>query len=179
MRQCHQCQIHGNLNHLPPTVLNSLSSPWPFAAWEIDIIGEIRPNALNGHKYIVVAIDYFSRWIEAESFGTLTAKHMEKFIENSLISRYKVPHHIMTDNGVQFQAEKAELLQRYGIEHHKFSPYRPQANGAVKAANKNIKQILSKMVKFIEKSVIYRYGVPHHIVTDNGVQFQAETAELL
>ena len=63
VRQCHQCQIHGNPNHLTPTVLNSLLSPWPFAACEIDIIGEIRPNASNGHKYIVVAIDYFSRWI--------------------------------------------------------------------------------------------------------------------
>ena len=50
VRQCHQCQIHGNLSHLPPIVLNSLSSPWPFTAWRIDIIGEIRPNDSNGHK---------------------------------------------------------------------------------------------------------------------------------
>ena len=110
VRQCHQCQVHGNLNHLPPIVLSSLSSPWPFTAWGINIIGEIRSNALNGHKYIVVAMDYFSRWIEAESFGTLKAKQMAKFINKSLICRYGVPHHIMTDNGVQFQAEIAELL---------------------------------------------------------------------
>ena len=95
MRQCHQCQIHGNLNHLPPTVLSSLSSPWPFAAWEIYIIGEIRADASNGHKYIVVAIDYFSRWIEAESFGTLKARQKAKFIEKSLICRYGV-----VDSGV-------------------------------------------------------------------------------
>ena len=81
-------------------MLNSLSSLWPFAAWGIDIIGEIRPNASNGHKYIVVAIDYFSRWIEAESFGTLKAKQIAKFIEKSLVYRYRVPHHIVTDNGV-------------------------------------------------------------------------------
>ena len=86
-----------------------------------------------------MAIDYFSRWIEADSFGTLKAKQMEKFIENSLISIYGVPHHIVTDNGVQFQTKIAELLQRYGIEHHKSSPYKPQANGAVEAANKNVK----------------------------------------
>ena len=139
VRQCHQCQIHGNLNHLPPTVLNSLSSPWPFEAWGIYIIGEIRLNASNGHKYIVLAIDYFLRWIEAESFGTLKAKQMAKFIEKNLICRYGVPHHIVTDNGVQFQAETTELLQRYGIEHHKSSPYRPQGNGAVEASNKNVK----------------------------------------
>ena len=86
-----------------------------------------------------MAIDYFSRWIEAESFATLKAKQMAKFIEKSLICRYGVPHHIVTDNGVQLQAETAELLQKYGIEHHKSSPYRPQDNGAVEAANKNVK----------------------------------------
>ena len=72
---------------------------------------------------------------------------MAKFIEKNLIYRYGVPHHIVTDNGVQFQAETAELLQRYGIEHNKSSPYRPQANRAVEATNKNVKRILSKMVK--------------------------------
>ena len=115
-------------------MLNSLSSPWPFATWGIDIIGEIRPNASNGHKYIVVAIDYFSRWIEAESFGTLKAKRMAKFIEKNLICRYGVPHHIVTNNSVQFQAETIELLQRYGIEHHIVI-----SNGAVETANKNVK----------------------------------------
>ena len=87
-----------------------MSSPWPFAAWEIDITGEIRPNASNGHKYIVVAINYFSRWIEAESFSTLKAKQMAKFIEKSLICIYGVPHHVVIDNGVQFQAKTIELL---------------------------------------------------------------------
>ena len=72
---------------------------------------------------------------------------MAKFIEKSLIYRYRVSHHIVTDNGVQFQVETTELLQRYGIEHHKSSPYRPQANGAVEVANKNVKRFLSKMVK--------------------------------
>ena len=93
----------------------------------------------------MVVIDYFSRWIEAESFATLKAKQMVKFIEKSLICRYGVPHHIVTDNGVQFQAETAEMLQKYGIKHHKSSPYRPRANGAVEAANKNVKRILSKV----------------------------------
>ena len=94
-----------------------------------------------------MAIDYFSTWIEEESFGTLKAKQMAKFIEKSLICRYRVPHHIVTDNGVQFQVKTAELLQRYSIEYHKSSPYRPQPNGVVESANKNVKRILSKMVK--------------------------------
>ena len=72
---------------------------------------------------------------------------MAKFIEKNLICRYGVLHHIVTDNGIQFQAETAELLQRYGIKHHKSLPYRPQANGVVEAAKKNVKRILLKMVK--------------------------------
>ena len=70
-----------------------------------------------------MAIDYFSKWIEAESFSNLKAKQMAKFIEKSLICRYGVPYHIVIDNGVQFQVETTELLQRYNIKHHKSSPY--------------------------------------------------------
>ena len=77
-----------------------MSSPWPFTACRIDIIGEIRPNATNEHKFIVVAIDYLSKWVEAESFNKLGAKQMAKFIEKQVICRYGVPHHVVTDNGV-------------------------------------------------------------------------------
>ena len=72
---------------------------------------------------------------------------MARFIERNIICRYGLPYHVVTDNGVQFRAEMAALLKEYKIEHHRSSPYRPQANGAVEAANKNVKKILSKMVK--------------------------------
>ena len=72
---------------------------------------------------------------------------MARFIERNIICRYGLPHHIVSDNGVQFQSETTALLRHYKIEHHRSSPYRPQANGAVEAANKNIKRILVKMVE--------------------------------
>lgn len=146
VKACHKCQVHGNLDHLPPSELHGLTSPWPFSAWGIDIIGEIRPHASNGHQYIVVAIDYFSKWVEAESFKKLGAKQMAKFIQKNIICRYGVPHHVVTDNGVQFKGETEDLFEKYKIEHHRSSAYRPQANGAVEAANKNIKRILAKTV---------------------------------
>ena len=94
--------MHGNLNHLPPTVLNNLSFPWPFVAWVIDIIGEIKPIALNRHKYIVVAINYFSRRVEAKSFSILKVRQMARLIKKSFICRHGVPNHIVIDNWVQF-----------------------------------------------------------------------------
>ena len=99
VKHCHNCQTHGNLNHLPPTELHRLSEPWPFLAWGIDIVGEVKPHASNGHRFIVVAVDYFSKWVEAESFRNVTAKQMAIFISRNIICRHGMPHHVVKDNG--------------------------------------------------------------------------------
>ena len=95
----------------------------------------------------MVAIDYFSKWVEAESYATVGSKQITRFIKQNIICRYGLPHHVVTDNGVQFRAEITVLLKEYKIEHHKSSSYRPQVNGAVEAANKNVNRILSKMLE--------------------------------
>ena len=91
-----------------------------------------------------MAIDYFSKWVEAESYATVGSRQMARLIEKNIICRYGLPHHVVTDNGVQFRVDTEVLLKEYKIEHHRSSPYRPQANGAVEAVNKNIKRILAK-----------------------------------
>ena len=95
-----------------------MTSLWPFAVWGIDIIGEVRPKTLNGHCYIIVAIDYFSKWVEAESYATVGSRQMARFIEKNIIYRYGLPYHVVTDNGVQFKADTEVLLKEYKIEHH-------------------------------------------------------------
>jgi hypothetical protein len=143
-KKCHQCQIHSNLNHLPPKELYNMTSPWPFSVWGIDIIGMITPKASNGHEFILVAIDYFTKWVEAASFSILKAKHVARFIENNIICRYRVPYEIVSDNGMHFEDEVQRILQKYGVKHHKSSLYRPQTNGAVESTKKNVKVILEK-----------------------------------
>ena len=66
-RTCHKCQVYADKIHIPPVPLNVLTAPWPFAMWGIDMIGEIKPTASNGHRFILVAIDYFTKWVEAAS----------------------------------------------------------------------------------------------------------------
>ncbi|RVW88181.1 hypothetical protein CK203_042909 [Vitis vinifera] len=56
-----ECQIHGDLIHVPPSELHALTSPWPFSVWGIDIIGKISPKSSSGHEFILVAIDYFTK----------------------------------------------------------------------------------------------------------------------
>ena len=110
------------------------------------MIGRIAPKASNGHKYILVAIDYFTKWVEAASYYVLKAKHMALFLENNIICRFGVRKEIISDNGSHFEGEVRRVMEEYGIEHHKSSPYRLQANGIVEVANKNVKDILAKMV---------------------------------
>ncbi|GAU40233.1 hypothetical protein TSUD_219430 [Trifolium subterraneum] len=146
-RKCHKCQIYADKMHLPPTSLNVLSSPWPFSMWGIDMIGRIEPKASNGHRFILVAIDYFTKWVEAASYANVTKQVVVRFIKNHIICRYGVPNKIITDNGTNLNNKMMkDLCDEFKVEHHNSSPYRPQMNGAVEAANKNIKKIVQKMV---------------------------------
>ncbi|WJZ87890.1 hypothetical protein VitviT2T_007238 [Vitis vinifera] len=147
VQRCPECQTHGDLIHAPPSELHALTSPWPFSVWGIDIIGKVSPKSSSGHEFILVAIDYFTKWVEATSYAKLTSARVASFIRSHIICRYGVPHELISDRGVHFRAEVDTLLQKCGIRHHRSSAYRPQTNGAVEAANKNIKKILRKMVE--------------------------------
>ena len=84
---------------MPLVPLNVLTAPWPFIMWGIDMIGEIRPISSNGHHFILVAIDYFTKWVEAASFASVTKNIVAQFIRYNLICRYGIPERIITDNG--------------------------------------------------------------------------------
>ena len=71
-RTYHKFQIYVDKVHIPLVPLNVLTALWPFTMWGIDMIGEIRPTASNGHRFILVAINYFTKWVEAASFATVT-----------------------------------------------------------------------------------------------------------
>ncbi|CAN0916907.1 Retrovirus-related Pol polyprotein from transposon 297 [Linum grandiflorum] len=147
VRRCHKCQIYADERHVAPSFLHVMSSPWPFAAWGIDVIGMIEPKASNGHRFILVAIDYFTKWVEAASYVNITKSVVTKFIKKEIICRYGLPERIITDNAKNLNNKMMdELCSRFKIKHHNSVPYRPKMNGAVEAANKNIKKIVQKMV---------------------------------
>ena len=64
VQKCHKCQVHDDLIRVPPHELNAMSSPCPFVGWGMDVIGLIDVVASNRHKFILVAIDYFTKWVE-------------------------------------------------------------------------------------------------------------------
>ncbi|XP_050916132.1 uncharacterized protein LOC127131245, partial [Lathyrus oleraceus] len=137
---------HANGHAMAKKILravNVLTSPWPFSMWGIDMIGAIEPKASNGHRFILVAIDYFTKWVEAASYANVTKQVVARFLKKEIICRYGIPNRIITDNGTNLNNKTMkELCESFKIEHHNSSPYRPKMNGAVEAANKNIKKIL-------------------------------------
>ncbi|XP_070048920.1 uncharacterized protein [Nicotiana tomentosiformis] len=128
--KCHQFQVYGDLIHSPPSELHTMSAPWPFVAWGMDVIRPIEPAASNEHRFILVAIDYFTKWVEAVTFKSVTKKAVVDFVHSNIICRFGIPKIIITDNAANLNSH---LMK--------------EANGAVEAANKNIKKILHKMVQ--------------------------------
>ncbi|XP_070028840.1 uncharacterized protein [Nicotiana sylvestris] len=76
-----------------------MSTPWPFVAWGMDVIGPIEPATSNGHKFILVAIDYFTKWVEAKTFKSVIKKAAVDFVHSNIICRFGIPKVIITDNG--------------------------------------------------------------------------------
>ena len=102
--------MHGDLIHMPPSELHALTSSWPFSVWDIDIIGKISPKSSRGHEYILVPIDYFTKWVEAASYAKLTTAKVAKFIRSHIICQYRVPHELILDRGTHFKGEVDTLV---------------------------------------------------------------------
>ena len=139
--------VHGDLIKVPPHELNAMSSPCPFTAWGMDVIGKSKHAASNCDRLILVAIDYFTKWVEAASYKAVRKKVVANFVRNKLICHFGVPESLITNNGANLNRHlMKEICEQFKITHRNSTAYRPQMNGVVEAANKNIKWILRKMI---------------------------------
>ncbi|BFG25370.1 hypothetical protein CerSpe_116440 [Prunus speciosa] len=144
VQKCDQCQCFGSVPKLLAEPLTPIVSPWPFAQWGLDLIGPM-PQAKGQLKYAIVAVDYFTKWTEAEPLATITATRVEHFVWKNIICRYGLPNAIITDNEKQFDSSQfRHLCHRFGINLFFASPAHPQSNGQVEAINKIIKKTLKK-----------------------------------
>uniref|UniRef100_A0A2N9I0L2 Integrase catalytic domain-containing protein n=1 Tax=Fagus sylvatica TaxID=28930 RepID=A0A2N9I0L2_FAGSY len=146
VKSCHTCQLQANLIHTHPTSLQNMATPWPFHTWGLDLIGPINP-ASGGYIWILVATEYFSKWVEAIPLRKATGAAVANFIREHIITRFGIPHKIISDNGTPFVNKNVrEVLEHYRIKHRRSTPYYPQGNGQAEATNRMLLRILSKMV---------------------------------
>ncbi|XP_014493154.1 uncharacterized protein LOC106755497 [Vigna radiata var. radiata] len=141
--KCLACQKHGNIIHRPATALSGIISPWPFTQWGMDIVGPF-PTGRSQLKFLLVAVDYFTKWVEAKPLAKISASQVQKFVWR-LICRFGLPKYIITDNGRQFIDKKlVAFYKELGITPLTSSVEHPQTNGQAEAMNKVIIQELKK-----------------------------------
>ena len=141
-KRCDKCQQFSSVLKAHPKELISMNSPWLFIVWEIDLIGWL-PKGRSSVQYAVVAIDYFTKWVDTKALASIMPTKINEFIYKNIVYRYEVPHTIVSDNDTQFNCEKfKEFYDNLQIKKVFTSVTRPQANGQVKVVNKMIKHNL-------------------------------------
>ena len=144
MKKCSKCQQHANFHNVPAEKLSTIMSPWSFSKWGVNLLGPF-PLVTGQVKYLIVIIDYFTKWIEAEPLSSIMAVQARKFVWWNIFTRFGILESIITDNGTQFADRKfRDFLSSDKVWHHFISVEHPQANGQVKTANKAILYGLKK-----------------------------------
>ncbi|MCO5603989.1 hypothetical protein L7F22_058146 [Adiantum nelumboides] len=145
-RSCHNCQVNGN-KRLLYGPRQAVIANGPFEKWGIDAMRPL-PRTANGKLYILVAIDYMTRWVEAQSVAKVNEKIVNKFVYTHICCRFGTPLEIVSDNGPGFRRGLlTEVCEELKISHRHSTPYYPQSNGLVEKANGIIMGIIRKMVE--------------------------------
>ncbi|VFQ79638.1 unnamed protein product [Cuscuta campestris] len=146
VRKCKVCEEFQRVPGRPATNYTPISTTIPFSRWGIDLVG-ILPRGTGNNTYLVVAIDYFTKWVEAAPVPTITEEQMRKFVSKQILCRFGVPQQIITDNGTQFEARGFnEFLESWGIKHSYAAVGYPQTNGQVENTNRTIVDGLKKRI---------------------------------
>ena len=147
MRKCEKCAFFLGKQRLEALPLHSIQVDQPFTQWGFDFIGPINPPSSNSHKWIVAAIDYFTRWIEVVALKDAT-KNLVVEILNGIVTRFGAPSTIILDNAKSFMGTHICSWEiDHGIYLSTSSNYYPQGNGLAKSSNKNLIRIMKRTIK--------------------------------
>lgn len=108
-------------------------------------MGPINPS-LSGNIWILVATEYFTKWVEAIPLCKATGEAVANFIRENIITMFGIPHRIIRGNATPFvNKDVRKLLECYQVKYHRSSPYYPQENGQAEAMNKMLIKMIRKM----------------------------------
>jgi hypothetical protein len=134
-QKCENCQRCARDQKQPSSLAQLIQPTWPLQRWGLDLLGPL-PLAQGNLKDVVVAVEYFSKWIEAKPLATITSATVYKFFWQNIVCRFGVPKAITIDNGTQFDAETFKTYcSQIGTKIHFASVRHPGSNGLVERAN--------------------------------------------
>ena len=150
VKLCDRCQKIGNISSRNEMPLKGIMVVQIFDVWGIDFMGPF-PQSF-GNLYILLAVDYVSKWVQAVACPGNDTTTVVSFLQKYILSRFGTPRTIISDGGSHF-ANKifSKLMSRYGIKHIKSLAYHPQTNGQAEIYNREIKRILEKTVSSSRK----------------------------
>ncbi|XP_042465843.1 uncharacterized protein LOC122048323 [Zingiber officinale] len=135
---CLSYQKHQNLTHRPIALLRTSVVSCPFDQWGIDIVGSF-PMAPGQRRFLLVAVDYFSKWVEAEALAWITEDAVIQFLWKNILCQFGIPHKLVSDNGRQFQGHRIQAwCKGFDITQVFTSVAYPQRNGQTEVINREI-----------------------------------------
>ena len=147
------CQTASGRQRKPAFPLQPVSIEQPFEQWGLDIIGEILPNSSKKHKYILTAIYYFTKWVEAISLKVANSDSIIDFIDQFIIIRFGVPNALVFDNASYFSGNSImEFAIKRGFKLKYSANYYPQGNGLAESTNKNLIKIIKRTIDQNQKN---------------------------
>ena len=146
-KKCDKCQRFSDKKHAPTNEWTSVFSPWPFYKWVVDLVGPF-PLAPRQLKFLIIGVDYFTKWVEAEAIAKITADRVKRFYWKKINCRFGLPRKIVSDNGTQFASPSTgDFCKHLGIQTKLLSLIHPQANGQAESANKEILNGIKKKLE--------------------------------
>jgi IS30 family transposase len=170
---CESCQKFGDVQLAPVAKLHPIIKPWSFRGWALDFVGQIYPSSSKGHQFVLVATDYFTKWMEAIPLKNMTHKEVIHFISMHIIHRFSIPQTLTMDQGSSFMSHQVcEFAESLKIKLLNFSPYYAQAYGQSESSNKILLKLIKKKIEENPKrwhevlsETLWAHHISKHIAT--------------
>lgn len=147
LRNVIKCQRFALAIHIPAEEYYAISNLWQFFKWEIDIVGPL-PISVGWRKFLLVGIDYFSKWIKAKPFAHIRVLEVESFLWENIICRYGILTKLHSNNETQFGSKEIlNLCEELGIKNNFSTVDNPQSNSQAEKTNKTILKNLKKRLE--------------------------------
>jgi hypothetical protein len=126
---CESCQKFRDVQLAPAAMLHPIIKPWLFRSWALNFVGQIHPSSSKGHRFVLVAMDYFTKWTEVVPLKNMTHKEIIHFILEHIVHRFGIPQALTTDQCSLFLSHQVhEFAESLTIKHLSSSSYYVQAN---------------------------------------------------
>jgi hypothetical protein len=144
---CEECQRFSNIQLTPAAMMHPIMKPWPFRGWGLYFMGQIPPPSSKGHHFVLVDMDYFTKWTEVVPLKNMTHKEVTEFITEHIIHRFGIPQTLTTDQGTSFiSGQVREFIDSYKIRLLNSSPHYAQANDQAESSNMNLIKLIKKKI---------------------------------